>query len=169
MSSIWTQQTLLTGDVWMSWYHMFDGFEPHCATLYVSQYINTVNASLLVLYMSNNHVYRGVKVADRRFWWSGNTASCQLCCSIVWDTLWECECVCAKALCMHAVLIYLVLHLVAVLYSKLYVSYLLCPAYHSYTAISLFLYSIRSYHQMCIFILFFHQQRLRIAPSLDLV
>lgn len=47
--------------------HLFDGFEPHCATLCVSHYIHTVNASLLVLYMSNNYTYRRVKGADRLF------------------------------------------------------------------------------------------------------
>lgn len=66
---------------------------------------------------------------------------------------------------MHSSIL-LILHYMC--YCKLYVTYLLYTAHHSHIAIALFLYSICCYHQMCIWYIV-SQQRLRAAPSLDLV
>lgn len=51
----------------------------------------------------------------------------------------------------------------------LHVAYLVCPAHRSCISVAVILYYVYSYHQMCIFILFFPLQCLRIAPALALV
>ena len=144
---------------------MFDGFEPHHATLCVSQYIKTVNASLLVLFMSSIYVYRVVKVADRRF-------------SDVWVILQAVSFVVPLCMTLYGSVSVCVLRLCVYMQSSIILYYIwyctvssicLISSARYTTATLQFLYSICSYHQMCIFILFFHQQRLRITPSLDLV